>query len=297
MLPRTCRNEYIHNKTFTSKIKGKKGINAWETLLENHFFFSYLVNPLYSFLKRLSLGRKKEISSYKKVQRHTDYMTWQCQPSEDLRSLCYIPWMRTLHHISSVPWHNCTQRSGLSSVQISHLVVSNSLWPHGLQHARLPCPSPTAGAWWNSCPSSQWCHPTISSSVVPFSSCLQSFPGSRSFPMSQFFASGGQIIGVWLSSNQSTLGHLFSPSVMFDSLWRQGLQHARFLCPLLSPRDCSNSCLLSWWCYLSNHVIFCCPLLLLPSIFPSTRVFFQVSSSHWVATWRQLMNISWSKEL
>ena len=82
------------------------------------------------------------------------------------------------------------------SVQFSHSVVSNSLWPHGLQYARPPCPSPTPRAYSNSCPLSRWCHPTISSSVVPFSSCLQSFPVSGSFPMSQFFASGGQSIGV-----------------------------------------------------------------------------------------------------
>ena len=66
----------------------------------------------------------------------------------------------------------------MNSVQFSHSVMSNSLRPHGLQHARLPCPSPTTGAYWNSCPLTQWCHPTISSSVVPFSSCLQSFPES-----------------------------------------------------------------------------------------------------------------------
>ena len=71
-----------------------------------------------------------------------------------------------------------------------------SLWPHGLQHARLPCPSPTPGACSNSCSSSWWCHPTISSSVVPFTSYFQTFPASGSFPMSQFFASGGQSIGV-----------------------------------------------------------------------------------------------------
>ena len=82
------------------------------------------------------------------------------------------------------------------SVQFSSSVVSDSLWLHGLQHARLPCPSPTSGGGSNSCPSNQWCHPTISSSVVPFSSCLQSFPASGSFPMSPFFASGGQNIGV-----------------------------------------------------------------------------------------------------
>ena len=66
---------------------------------------------------------------------------------------------------------------------------------HGLQHARLPCPSPTPGAYSETYPSSRWCHPTISSSVIPFSSCLQSFPASGSFPMSQFFTSGGQSIG------------------------------------------------------------------------------------------------------
>ena len=83
----------------------------------------------------------------------------------------------------------------LSSVQLSLSVMSDSLWPHGLQHSRLPCPSPTPRAYSNSCPSSWWCHPTISSSAVPFSFCLQSFPASGSFLMSQFFASGGQSIG------------------------------------------------------------------------------------------------------
>ena len=83
-----------------------------------------------------------------------------------------------------------------SSVQFSHSVVSDSLWPHGLQHVRLPCPSPTPGVYSNSCPSSWWCHPTIWSSVIPFSSWPQSFLASGSFPMSQFFTSGGQSIGV-----------------------------------------------------------------------------------------------------
>ena len=83
-----------------------------------------------------------------------------------------------------------------TSVQFSHSVVSNSLWPRGLQHARLPCRSLSPGACSNSYPLSQWCHPTISSSVVPLSSCLQSFPASGSFQMSQLFASGGQSIGV-----------------------------------------------------------------------------------------------------
>ena len=87
------------------------------------------------------------------------------------------------------------------SVQLSHSVMSNSMQPHGLQHARLPCPSPTPGAYSNSCPLSWWYHPTISSSVVPCSSCLQSFPASGSFPMNQFFASGGQSIGVSASAS------------------------------------------------------------------------------------------------
>ena len=82
------------------------------------------------------------------------------------------------------------------SVLFSHSEVSSSLQPHGLYHARLPCPSPTPRACSSSCPSSQWYHPTISSSVVPFSSCLQSFPASDSFQMSQLFTSGVQSIGV-----------------------------------------------------------------------------------------------------
>ena len=81
-----------------------------------------------------------------------------------------------------------------SSVQFCYSVLSNYLWPHRLQHARLPHPLLTPGAYWNSRPLLWWCHPTISSSVVPFSSHLQSFPASGSFPMSQFFTSGGQSI-------------------------------------------------------------------------------------------------------
>ena len=83
-----------------------------------------------------------------------------------------------------------------SSVQFSRSVMSDSLWPHESQHARPPCPSPTPRVHSNSCPSSQWCHPAISSSVIPFSSCPQSLPASESFPMSQLFAWGGQNTGV-----------------------------------------------------------------------------------------------------
>ena len=99
-----------------------------------------------------------------------------------------------------------------SSVPFSHLVLSDSLWPHGLQHTRLPCPSPTPGACSiyrvggaNSCLSSRWCNPTISSSVVPFSSCPQSLPASGSFQMSQFFLSGGQSIGASTSASALVL--------------------------------------------------------------------------------------------
>ena len=88
-----------------------------------------------------------------------------------------------------------------SVCQFSRSIMSNSLWLHGLLLARPPCPSLTSGAYSNSCSLSCWCHPTISSSVVPFSSCLQSFPASGSFPMHQFFASGGQSIVVSTSAS------------------------------------------------------------------------------------------------
>ena len=129
---------------------------------------------------------------------------------------------------------------GIWVSQFSCSVVSNSSWPHGLQHARLPCPSPTPGAYSNSCPSSWWCHPTISSSVIPFSFCLQSFPASGSFPMSQLFSKGGQSIGVsasasvlpkntqdwsplewtgWISLQSKGLSRVFSNSSKAPILW------------------------------------------------------------------------------
>ena len=97
-------------------------------------------------------------------------------------------------------WMEYIISSKVLLLQFSCPVVSNSLWPHGLQHARLPCPSPTPGACSNSCPSNSWCHPTISHSIIPLS-CLHSFPASRHFSMSQFFASGGQSIGVSASAS------------------------------------------------------------------------------------------------
>ena len=92
--------------------------------------------------------------------------------------------------------YSCIPKPNRLSVQFICSVVSDSLHTHELQHTRPPCPSPTPGVYSNSCPSSRWFHPNISSSVIPFSSCPQSLPASRSFPMSQLFAWGGQSIGV-----------------------------------------------------------------------------------------------------
>ena len=97
--------------------------------------------------------------------------------------------------------HMMQPRVDISSVQFTRSVMSDSLRPHEPQHARPPCPSQTPRVHPNPCPSSRWCHPTISSSVVPFSSCPQSFPASGSFPVSQLFTSGGQSIGVSASAS------------------------------------------------------------------------------------------------
>ena len=116
---------------------------------------------------------KRNTDKYFRIKHNMPLVTWQI-----------------LYWIYRLPW--------VSSV---HSVVSDSLPPHGLQHTRVPCPSATPGDCPNSCPSSWWCHPTISSSVIPLSSCLQSFLASGSFPMSQFFASGRQSIRVSASAS------------------------------------------------------------------------------------------------
>ena len=121
---------------------------------------------------------------------------------------------------------SCPNLESVSSVAQSCPILCS---PHGLQHARLPCPSPTPGACSNSCPSSQWCHPTVSSSVTPFFSCLQSFPVSWSFPMSQPFTSGGQSIGA--SASVSVLPVNIQD---WSPLWLIGLIS-------LSPRDSQGS--------------------------------------------------------
>ena len=106
-----------------------------------------------------------------------------------ITALVYSTWV---YVCCLLPW---TDKNTFLLLLFSHLVTSDNLWPHGLQHARLPCPLPSPGACSNSCPLSLWCHPTISSSVIPFSSCPQSFPASGSFLMSWLFVSGGQSIG------------------------------------------------------------------------------------------------------
>ena len=123
---------------------------------------------------------------------------------------CIFPWIIVI----KLTWHI------FSSIQFSHSIMSNSLWPHGLQLARPPCPSPTHRVYSNSCPLSQWCHPTISSSVVPFSFCLQSYPASVQFNF----------------------------LVMSDSLWLHGLQDAKPPWPSPIPGVYSNSCPLIRWC-------------------------------------------------
>ena len=144
----------------------------------------------------------------------------------------------------------------LSSVQFSCSVVSNSLRPHELQHARPPCPSPTLGVYSNPCALSPWCHPAISSSVVPFSSFPQSLPESESFPMSQLFAWGGQSIGVSASASVLSMntqdwsplgwtGWIFlqskGPSRVFSNTTVQ--KHQFFSAQLSSP---SNSLIHTW---------------------------------------------------
>ena len=105
----------------------------------------------------------------------------------------------------------------LSSVQFSHTIVSDSLQPHGLQHARPLCPSPNPGVYSNSCPLSWWCHPTTLFSAVPFSSCLQSFPASGSFQISQLFASGDKSIGV--SASATVLPNEYLGLISFRVDW------------------------------------------------------------------------------
>ena len=150
----------------------------------------------------------KDINVYEWTARWWDYIGWGHQS----RSFCpYRVWnlkcrwvlvQKPKSSLEPFLWHfYMVSLLQFSSVQFSRSVESESLWPHELQHARPPCPSPTPRVHPNSRPSSWWSHPTISSSVIPFSSCPQSLPASGSFPMSQLFAWGGQSIGVLASTS------------------------------------------------------------------------------------------------
>ena len=140
-----------------------------------------------------------------KEQKQCGKTTWGVEPAK----ICILRsaggWLshkafHTNHDLTTTVVFLAEAQDQFDSVQFSRSVVSDSLWPRESQHARAPCPSPTPGVYSNSCPSSQWYYPTISFSVVPFSSCLQSLPASGSFPMSQLFAWGGQSIGVSAST-------------------------------------------------------------------------------------------------
>ena len=126
-----------------------------------------------------------------------------CEVNEEMNEWMWAPsplkWWRAYEYVYTHPCERWVFY--MHSVQFSHSVMSNSLPPHGLQDTRLPCPSPPPGVYSNSCPLSQWCHPTISSSIIPFSSRFQYFPASGYFPMSRFFTSGGQSIGVSASAS------------------------------------------------------------------------------------------------
>ena len=115
--------------------------------------------------------------------------------SKKLMQMNLFTKQKQTHRQKTNLWLPVGTERGFSSIPFSRSVVSDSLWSHGLQHARTPCPSPTPGAYSNSCPLIWWRHPTISSSVIPFSCCFQSFPESGSFPVRWFFASGRQSIG------------------------------------------------------------------------------------------------------
>ena len=170
---------------------------------------------------------------------------------------CCQAWKMSARYSSTINSHNSQLLHGyFSSVQFSHSVVSDSLQPSELQHARPPSPSPIPGVYPNSCPLIWWCHPTISSSVISFSSCPQSFPTSGSFPMSQLFISCGQSIGVSASTSVrpvntqdwSPLGWAGWISFQFKGLSRvfsnTTVQQHQFLCT--QPSLQSNSHIHTW---------------------------------------------------
>ena len=130
--------------------------------------------------------------------------SWSEKTSHGLSTDATQAWCHSAFSIIIILSFTKIKQPGLVFLWVSKFSrsdMSDSLWPHGPQHARPPCSSPIPGVYSNSCPLSQWCHPTISSSVITFSSCLQSFPASASFQMSQFFSSGGQSIGTSASAS------------------------------------------------------------------------------------------------
>ena len=158
--------------------------------------------------------------------------------------------------------------STIFQLLFSHSVVSNSLWPHGLQHTRIPCPSPFPRACSNSCPLSQWCHPAILFSVVPCSSYLQSFPASGSFLLSQLFVSGGQSIGASASASvlQVNIQDWFPLGLTgLISLQSKGLSVLLYLiqrdskdCKSLEIRSiCSHVFVFKWWFYFWYYLTLC----------------------------------------
>ena len=151
--------------------------------------------------------------------------------------------------------------------------MSDSLWSHGLQHARLPCLSPTLRVYSNSCPFSRWCHPTISSSVVPFSSCLQSFPASGSFPLSLFFSSGGQSICIspstsvlpmniqdwfplgwtgWISLQSKGLSSILSNNTVQKHQFFKSINSAFFIVLSISIHDYWKNHGFAWWTFVGK---------------------------------------------
>ena len=162
-------------------------------------------------------------------------------------------------------WVENTSICSSFSVQFSHSVMSNSLWPHGLQQARPPFPSPTPGVCSNSRPSSQWCHPTVSSSVIPFSSCLHSFPASESFQMSQFFISGDKSIGA--SASVSVLPRyiqVWFPLALIGLISLQSKGHWRIFSNTTVKKNHSNNIYwnIHWkdwcWSWSSNTLVTWC---------------------------------------
>ena len=206
-----------------------------------------------AFNLQIRLGRTGILIIYSHLfHEHDLSLHLFCSLTSFITILC-LPHIHFIFILLDSPKHFTFQGQ---SVQFSHSVMSDSLWPHESQHARPPCPSPTPGVHSNSCPLSQWCHPTISSSVVPFSSCPQSLPASGSSPMSQLFTWGGQSIGVsastsvlpmntqdwsplgwtgWLSLQSKGLSSIFSNTT---------LQKHQFFCAQLSSP--SNSHIHTW---------------------------------------------------